>query len=166
MNKINAVIIMLLVANLTATIWFGGNENTSEVQGTNEQVLHHELPPEISEGVRADLFETFTTNFNSANYDALYDMFGPVAKEQLVKEEIYNEFRKLTKFFHQIESGEFGMAEFSGQQGDTKVYVLNYPVKLSEKSEFGKSGVLKITVAANTEGFQVYGIYLHANTNA
>lgn len=162
MNNSNKIIISLLVANLAATIWFG-NKNSDLPQDLNphEQVSNHQLPDLITTTIKSELLDTFITHFNAKDYDALYDMFGPVAKAQLEKEGVTKEFTKLTTLFHGLQSGTFSFSEFAGQQGSATYYVLNYTVKLSEKSDFGVIGDLKITVAIDGDHYQVYGILLN-----
>ncbi|WNC67827.1 hypothetical protein RI845_15025 [Thalassotalea nanhaiensis] len=165
MNNSNKIIISLLVANLAATVWFGTN-TTAVVssQKPYEKASQHQLPDLINSSVKSEILNTFIKHFNSKNYDALYDMFGPVAKAQIPRKDMDVEFGKLTKYFHSVESGSFSFAEFSGQQGSSTVYVLNYTVNLSEKSDFGEIGTLKITIAIDGNEYQIYGIRLNGET--
>lgn len=162
MQVSQSVIILLLVANLVATVWFGLNENPTYSPTQAEKAAEHELPSIINSEVRDNLYSEFMEAFNSSDYDALYNMFGPAAKAQFTKESAESEFRKLTKFFHSVENGGFTHSELAGTQGNTNIYVLYYAVMLSERSEFGTSGTLKITVAVQGGEYQVYGIMLNA----
>ena len=163
MNNSNKIIISLLVANLAATIWFGtNNTETVSSQKPYEKASQHQLPDLINNSVKSEILDKFITHFNSQDYDALYDMFGPVAKAQMPRKDMDVEFGKLAKFFHSVESGTFSFAEFSGQQGSTTIYVLNYTVNLSDKSEFGQIGTLKITIAIDSNEYQIYGIHLNS----
>ena len=166
MNNTNKIIISLLVANLAATIWFGNKSNNGNLnQKPYEQASNHQLPDLITDTVKQELLDTFIKHFNVANYSGLYDMFGPVAKAQIAREHMDKEFGKLAKFFHSVKSGSYSFAEFSGQQGSNIIYVLNYTVKLSEKSDFGEIGELKITIAIDGNNYQVYGIRLNGTSN-
>lgn len=162
MQSSQSVIILLLVANLVATIWFGLNKEVHQSTSVAENAATHELPPVVNSETRVNLYNKFAKAFNAANYDALYDMFGPAAKAQFTKETAFAEFVKLTKFFHSVESGAFTHSELAGTKGNTNFYVLYYVVKLHENSEFGTSGTLKITVAVQGSEYQVYGIRLNA----
>ncbi len=162
MNASQTVIIILLMANLAATTWFGLEEKPVEAMTQTEKVAIHELPPAVSSEVRDYLYAEFARAFNAEDYDALYDMFGPSAKAQITKESAEKEFEKLTKFFHSVESGGFNHSELAGSQGNTNFYTLNYLVKLPKSSEFGTKGILKITVAIQGGDYQVYGIRLNA----
>lgn len=167
MNNANKLIISLLVANLVATVWFKNNSHyVVSNQKPYEQASNHQLPDLITNTVKSSLLATFIKHFNEANYNGLYDMFGPVAKAQIAREDMDKEFVKLVKFFHGVKSGTFSFAEFSGQQGSMTIYVLNYTVKLSEKSDFGEIGALKITIAIDDNGYQVYGIRLNGTSSA
>ncbi|NQZ89509.1 MAG: hypothetical protein HRT54_18190 [Colwellia sp.] len=166
MNNSNKIIISLLVANLIATIWFGYNSSDNPInQKPYEQSLNHQLPELITSTVKSELLDDFIKHFNAANYDGLYNMFGPVAKAQIPRENMDKEFGKLSKFFHSVKSGTFSFAEFSGQQGSSTIYVLNYTVKLSEKSDFGGIGELKIIISIDGDSYQVYGIRLNGSSN-
>ncbi|MBQ0784414.1 MAG: hypothetical protein KBT66_09305 [Amphritea sp.] len=162
MQVSQSVIIILLVANLIATIWFGIDKEPTQSVSVAEKAATHELPSVVNSEVRKDLYSKFAKAFNSANYDALYNMFGPAAKAQFTKDSADLEFQKLTKFFHSVESGAFTHSELTGTKGNTNIYVLYYVVKLAESSEFGTSGTLKITVAVQGGEYQVYGIRLNA----
>jgi hypothetical protein len=164
-NNSNKIIISLLVANLVATVWFGFNTTgVVSSQKPYEKASQHQLPNLINGSVKSEIISTFIKHFNSKNYDALYDMFGPVAKAQIPRKDMDVEFSKLTKLFHSVDSGSFSFAEFSGQQGSTTVYVLNYTVSLSEKSDFGKIGTLKVSIAIEGNEYQIYGIRLNGET--
>lgn len=165
MNNSNKIIISLLIANLAATIWFGTSKTEIvSSQKPYEKASQHQLPDLINNSIKSEILDTFIAHFNSKDYDALYDMFGPVARAQIPREDMDVEFGKLAKFFHSVESGSFSFAEFSGQQGSTTVYVLNYTVNLSEKSEFGQIGTLKVTIAIDGSEYQIYGIRLNGET--
>ena len=167
MTSVNKVIISLLVANLIATVWFGLTpaKNPSSQIPMTESVKKHELPNVISSSVKAELLNTFIAHYNDQDYSSLYNMFGPVAQSQLSEEQMLIEFKKMTKFFGNVESGSFKFAEFSSQHGSSLVYILNYNVRLSDKSEFGENGDLKITIAVEGDDFQVYGIRLNGGMN-
>lgn len=163
MKASQSVIIILLVANLVATVWFGLQPKNSSGVSQIQQAASHELPPIVNSVARDNLYREFASSFNTQDYDALYDMFGPVAKAQVEKEVVISEFGKLVKYFHSVEDGSFSHSELASTQGNTSIYVLHYAVKLSEESEFA-SGTLKITVAVQGSEFQVYGIRLNAGT--
>ncbi len=158
MKASHAVIIVLLVANLVATIWFGFENRPLQRQSQIETIARHELPEIITDEIREQIFETFKTEFNSKNFDALYGMLGEVAKAQLTKEDAYSTFEKLVKYFHSIEDGAYTHTELIQTQGNTSVYKLHYSVKLSEKSELGTKGNLKVTIGVQGEEFQIYGV--------
>lgn len=162
MQASHSVIILLLVANLVATVWFGLNDVPASQPKQAAKAAVHELPSIVNSEVRGQLYDEFAKAFNAADYDALYNMFGPAAKAHFTKESAKTEFQKLTKFFHSVESGGFTHSELAGTQGNTNIYVLYYAVKLSESSEFGTSGTLKITIAVQGGEYQIYGIRLNA----
>lgn len=162
MQVSQSVIILLLVANLVATIWFGLNEKNAPVQTQAEKAAQHELPSVVDSKVREHLYSEFAKSFNSGDFTALYDMFGPAAKTQISKESSDIELKKLAKFFKAVDSGAFTHSELAGTQGNTTIYVLYYAVKLPESSEFATTGTLKITVAVQGSEYQVYGIRLNA----
>jgi hypothetical protein len=160
MQSTQSVIIILLVANLVATIWFGLQEKPALVQSNIEQAATHELPPLISSEERQKLYDQFVSAFNAADYDAIYEMFGASAKAQVTRESLEVELTKLNKWFHSVESGGFTHSEFAGSQGSVIYYQLYYAVKLSEDSTFGPSGTLTVTVAVQGNEYQVYGFGL------
>ena len=164
MNNPNKIIISLLVANLAATIWFGNNSNDSQPsQKPYEKASNHQLPDLITMSVKSELLDTFMKNFNSKNYSGLYEMLGPIAKLQTTKEDMGKEFGKLTKYFDSVNSGAFRFAEFSTQKGSRVIYVLNYSLKFSGKSNAKGTAKLKITIAIDGNNYQVYGLNVDGN---
>jgi len=166
MKPIHSVIIILLAANLAATIWFGTqSQNTISAKGKADTTVHN-LPDAISSDVRKQLLEKFTVSFNNKDFDALYNMFGPAAKAQVTRESMDEQFNKLIKFFGAIEDGAFTHSELAKTQGSSKVYVLYYTVKLSKESQFGSTGNLRVTLAVQNNDFEVYGIYLNSDSHS
>ncbi|WP_153304337.1 hypothetical protein [Desulfosudis oleivorans] len=166
MKLSQALIIILLVANLIATIWFGINKEPGGEVSQIAKAAHHELPPVVSSEVRNEIFETFFQYFNAADYDSLYNMFGPVAKAEVLKEASVKEFKRMVDYFHSIESGVYIYSELLGSRGNTNIYTMYYSVNLSEKSEFGTKGTLKVTIAVQGNEYQIYGIRLNAESAA
>ncbi|WP_413662501.1 hypothetical protein ACG1BZ_14885 [Microbulbifer sp. CNSA002] len=162
MQPSQSVIILLLVANLVATVWFGLNERTAPVQTQAEKTAEHELPLFIDSKVRVHIYNEFVKAFNAGDNDALYDMFGPAAKAQFTKESAETEFQRLTKIFNSVESGAFTHSQLAGTEGNTSFYVLHYAVKFPDESEFGTSGTLKVTIAIQGSEYQIYGIMINA----
>jgi len=160
-----SVIIILLVANLLATFWFGTQKAPPHAPAPTApaaaQQPAQQLPEFLNEDVRNALLNQFITAFNNEDYAALYAMLGPAARTQIDEEETIEEFRKLAQFFHGVEEGAFTHASLTAAQGNTRVYTLNYLVKLPESSEFGVKGRLTITLAVQGDSFQVYGIRLN-----
>lgn len=162
MRSTQAVIIVLLVANLAATLWFGLSDTSAPIPGQIEKAAMHDLPPVVTAEVRKSLLDEFSRAFNSADYDALYDMFGHAAKAQFTKESADKEFEKMIKWFHSVEGGAYTHSELAGTQGNTNIYVMHYAVTLSDKSDFGTAGTLRITLAVQGSEYQVHGIHLNA----
>jgi hypothetical protein len=163
-NTSQLLIIILLITNLVATVWFGLNNNAPSNLSQTQQASTHELPETVNSDVRVAIYKEFSSAFNVQDYDALYNMFGPVAKAQLTREKIDSEFKKLVKYFHSVEGGTFTHSELINTQGNTSIYLLYYTVKLPDDSEFGNSGTLKVTVAVQSGEYQIYGIRLNAET--
>lgn len=164
MKPTQAVIIILLVANLIATIWFGISKEPVGDVSQIAKSAQHELPSVVTSEVRDEILEKFTQYFNTADYDSLYNMFGPVAKAQFTKEAAITELKKLVEYFYSIESGVYTYAELVSSQGNTNVYTMYYSVKLSEKSEFGTNGTLKVTIAVQGNDYQIYGIRVNSES--
>ena len=162
MKVYQSVIILLLVANLVATVWFGVSEQSAPIPTATETAAKNELPSLVDAKERNHMLEEFTEKFNSSDYDGLYNMFGEAAKAQFTKESAESNFKKLKKFFYSVDGGAFTYSELVGTKGNTNYYLLYYTVKLSEKSEFGTSGNLKITIAVQGSEYQIYGISLNA----
>ncbi|MDP4530514.1 hypothetical protein Q9252_00085 [Marinobacter salarius] len=162
MQLAHSLIITLLLANLGATIWFGINKDSTPAVAQTTKNSTHELPSSVGPDVRQSLYEGFSEAFNSSDFDALYNMLGPVAQAEVSRETVDKEFKKLIKFFHSVKGGAYSHSELVGSKGNTNIYVLNYSVKLPESSEFGTQGTLTITLAVQNDGYQVYGIRLDA----
>lgn len=156
MNRGQIIIALLLVANLAATIWFGIT-NKSSSAGQVSTVQGDKL---VDEATKQKLFDKFKVAFNMRDYDAIYDMLGPVAKNSVERKKIKEEFQKLIRYFRRIESGAFSHSESIGKERGFRAVTLNYQVRLSEDSEFGQKGHLKISVLARDDQIEIYGIRL------
>jgi hypothetical protein len=53
------------------------------------------------------------------------------------------------------------VAQFVGNKGSNNYYNLYFSVKFSDESELDRFGVLKITVATDGSGYEVWGIRLN-----
>lgn len=162
MKLSQATIIILLVANLMATVWFGVNGKPISKQTQFVEAVEDEFPSVLTAEMREALFKQLTNAFNGSDYEALYDILGSSAKAQISKESALKEFEKLIKYFHSIESGSYTHSELIRTKGDTSIYLMCYDVKLSEKSEFGRSATLKISLAVKGNEYQVYGFRINA----
>ncbi len=120
----------------------------------------------VSGVIREQELNKFLKAFNERNMDALYNMLGPVARVKFTREDIEKNFGSLVEYFGSIESGAYAHSELTASHGDTNVYVLHYTVKLSKESKFGSAGELALTIAVQNDDYQIYGIYLNANTDA
>ena len=161
MQRTQFLIIILLIANLVATIWFGLSEKTQPELSLIEKASKHELPPIISQKVREQLLQQFTTLFNASDYDGLYNMFGPAAKAQLNKDDVINVMGKLKEVFRSIQEGAYVNSEHVGIKGSMNMYRLNYSVKFSEAADFGSKGTLQIIVGVQGQEYQVFYMKLN-----
>ena len=162
MNHANTLIIILLVANLAVTIWFGVQDKNPAGDMAGAATVH-DLPAFIDRDEREKLLQNFISAFNNQDMDALYHMLGPAARAQLTQAEVTRQFETLIKFFGSVTEGAFTHSELTDTHGSAKVYVLYYRVKLSDKSQVGKKAVLNFTLAVDGDSYQVYGIHLNSN---
>lgn len=162
MQSSQSVIIILLVANLVATIWFGAIKGAAPTNEVTQSASVHNLPEMISSDVTLKIFNQFFTAFNAKDYDALYNIFGPAAKAQFDKTSSDEVLDKLSEYFDSIIEGGFTHSEFLGSQGNMSQYNLYYAVKLSEKSTFGTKGTLKVTIVVREKDYEIYGYKLNA----
>ncbi|WP_221801847.1 hypothetical protein [Oceanobacter mangrovi] len=116
MKASQSVIIILLVANLVATVWFGLNDRVTSTLSVSEKAAEHELPSVVNSEERSRLYAQFAKAFNAQDYSALYNMFGPAARAQFSRESADAEFIKLNKYFGSVKDGAFTC---SGQQNRT-----------------------------------------------
>ena len=59
MQASQSIIIILLVANLVATVWFGLNKEPAQVISQAERVATHELPSTVNSVTRDSLYNEF-----------------------------------------------------------------------------------------------------------
>lgn len=159
MKSIYAIIISLLIANLVATVWFGVERNSSSASQIESK---NGLPKHIDKQVINGIYERFVAAYNGRDYDALYDIFSESAKAQIDKEETVEVLTQLVEYFDSVVQGGFSHSEFLGRQGDMKQFKLVYPVKFGEKSKFGKSGNLYVTIAVRDGEYGVWGVNLRS----
>ncbi|GAA5316662.1 MAG: hypothetical protein AseanaTS_18660 [Candidatus Pelagadaptatus aseana] len=164
MSTFQRWVIVLLLANLAATVYFGLTQPDSSSDFSEQSDKTAELPVVVSGVVRDRWFNQFREAFNREDFDAVYDMFSPAAQARIDKADMYSELRRLKKAFYQLKpDGAYSHSEFVKNLGDAQVYTLFYNVSFSERSEFGSSGTLKITIAVQGDRLQVLGIHLMSN---
>jgi hypothetical protein len=156
------LIILLLAANLVATVWSNLGEDADD--DTAAVALALPLPKIVSAALKEDLLEEFIDHFNDGDFDELYDMLGPAAQAQISEEALETRFEKLAELFDSIEEGAFSHSLLVGTQGNTRIYQLYYELKLSEDSELGEQGTLQITLAIEGEDYQIYDLALQAGS--
>ena len=159
MKSIYATIIVLLVANLVATVWFGVERNSSPASKIESE---NGLPEHIDKKVRDGIYEQFVNAYNGRDYDAMYNIFSDSAKAQIDKEGTFQVLAQLVEYFDSIEQGGFSHSEFLGHQGDMKQFKLVYPVKFGKNSKFGTTGNLYITIAVRDGEYGVWGFNLRS----
>jgi hypothetical protein len=163
-----ALVVVLLLTNLSATVWFGQQnisaKNSLQIssQNASQSTSDNQLPDIITPDIRRHLLSQFTYAFNKNDDQKLYDLFGSATKAKLTREDITSEFQKLRKAFHSIESGSYNYSTLAATKGNARVFVLHYEIEFSPQSEFGDEGELKITLAIRSDSYQVYGIRLSA----
>jgi len=160
MQKSQVVIVALLVMNLAATVWFGVN---GSVVSPKDRASLNALPPFFTEAEKSRLYTRFERTFNAGDFEALYQIFGPAAQAMFSQDKATDEFSKLKRYFDTVSDGVFQHSEFAGNKGSTNYYNLYFSVKFSQDSQMGSAGVLKITVATDDAGYQVYGIRLNSS---
>jgi hypothetical protein len=159
-NGFLGLIILLLAANLLATVWAQLAKDADEEAVAAAMVLP--LPKIVSAELKEDLLEDFIDYFNDGDFDELYSMLGPAAQAQVSEDAVETRFEKLAELFDSIETGAFSHSLLVGTQGNTRIYQLYYELKLSEDSEFGEQGTLQITLAIEGEDYQIYDLSLQA----
>jgi hypothetical protein len=160
MKNTHALIIVLLVANLIATFWFGiTSESANPIQDREEITL----PSYINRDVRDRIYKRFITAYNNKNYEAMYDLFSSAAKAQIDKSETIETGHQLVDYFDSIVEGGYSHSQYLGAQGDLTQFKLVYAVKFSEKSKFGTSGKLSITLALRDNEYEIWGFNLQSS---
>ena len=71
MKTTQTLIILLLAANLAATVFFGIQNKPGTGGNPADQTARHALPSMITPEVRNNLFDQFITAFNSRDVDAM-----------------------------------------------------------------------------------------------
>ena len=168
MRTSNKIIILLVSLNLVATFFFGVVIYlTLTPSKPFEQTINRSIPDVISAQVKSDILDRFISYFNAEDYNSLYDMLGVKAKSQSSLDEKTIEFARFTQFFDKIKQGTFNNAKFVGKQGNSTLYALIYKIELTEHSQLGDSGKLKVTLEVIDEepnsSYQIVNFYLYAN---
>jgi hypothetical protein len=150
------LIVLLLAANLVATLW----SRIDAATGADGDVAASPLPKIVSAELKEDLLDDFIDYFNDGDFDEIYDMLGPAARSQVDEDTLESRFEKLAELFDSIESGTYSHSLLVGTQGSTRIYQLYYSLRLSEDSELGPEGTLQITLAIEGEDYQIYDLSL------
>ncbi|MCP4050891.1 MAG: hypothetical protein GY730_09330 [bacterium] len=157
MKSTQWIIIVLLIANLTATLWFGINKPVMMNSDPLEQNAQHLLPKLITSEIINNLYDNLAVLVNSKDYKSLYNMLGPTARAQLNSVEFVKQMNKFFSFVNIVESGAYSHSEFLESKGSTRIYALHYLLRYSEESQIGEKGKLKIIIAVEDEKYQIYG---------
>lgn len=152
------LIVLLLAANLVATLWSGmGTDDAADAAAV---AVTPPLPKIVSAELKEELLEEFIEYFNDGDFDEIYEMLGPSAQAQVDAEALQARFEKLAELFDSIEDGAYSHSLLVGTQGATRIYQLYYELKLSEDSELGDQGTLQITLEIEGEDYQIYDLSL------
>ena len=77
MKASQLLIMLLLAANLAATIWFGLDKQTDYQENPTKQTAVHQLPDALNATIRNKMYSDFANAFNAKDYDALLTFFAP-----------------------------------------------------------------------------------------
>jgi hypothetical protein len=165
-NQARKTILVVLVAKLAATIWYGSRQAPSRDLAEAQAPTQHDLPESITAKLRQSYLDRFSDAFNRKDMDDPYNLFRPAVKAQLSRKAIEGQCGKLIQLFGSIEGGAFTHAELASKQGSASIYVLYYAVRFPEGSNFGTHGTLNITLAIQGGESQIYRIHLNASQNA
>jgi len=159
------IIATVLCINLIATLWIGFKIPSHISSNTNEiSQITTKLPIYITKDVKKQILSDFIKSFNSGNKDIFYDFYSDLARMQMTKDDLSKSYNQLLDYFDGVEEGSFSHYEYSGQQGNLRIFTLNYSVKLSKKSKFGQLGELIITITDDGNDYGIVSTYMKAKT--
>ncbi len=115
---------------------------THSVDDTVEQ-----LPPSVDKAKIKTIYERFEVAYNSDSYDQFWNVFSEYARSRMNKNEMSNNYDQLRDYFGKIEKGTYSYYEYSGKQGNLKIFIFHFVLDLNEDSKFGSKGTLKLMVS-------------------
>jgi len=139
------VLTALVVVNLAITAWLAIRPSGGTVGGTKS------LPSFLTKTERTRLFESLQSAYNAADYDALYQMFDPLAQVQISRDDFDQTLDGMRNFFGRIESGTYSHHKYTGNQAGREWFCLYYVVKLEKPKH--RKGELKVTIASAGKEF-------------
>ncbi|SHK09689.1 hypothetical protein SAMN02745216_02859 [Desulfatibacillum alkenivorans DSM 16219] len=156
------VIAVLLIANLAATAWVAVKVSSPSTHVSGEQP-GEVLPDFITKDVKKKIFNDFQAAYNSGSHDAFYNLFSDLAKAQIDEEALGGTHDQLLSSLGKVEDGVYSHYNYVQRQGNLKVFVLYYAVKLPD-SLLGNAGEVKITISVDDEEYGILGAHLFSNS--
>ena len=169
-KKYKVLIIVIAVTSILNFIFNGWlfyqiKKNSSRLQSAESSVLQESEQPPLPEELhqqKQTLFSDFQKNFNSENFQKIYNLFGVAAQKQISLDDIKNEISRLRKSIGDIKSGFFSHYEYKEDENNLKAYILYYQIKVSNKNFSDGQGILRISLLGDGTQFELIGIRIHS----
>lgn len=128
-----------------------------QAQGTGTPQMNSVSLPKIIDDDKKVLINKIAEYYNKNDHDALYEMFGPLAKVNVSKSTLNQQLSTLRQFLGNIKSFYFVNHIYNGQQGLYKSFTLNYFAEF----ENAERGFVSVQVILEDSGYQVYGLNMN-----
>jgi hypothetical protein len=152
-----AVVSVLVLGNLAATIYFGVSKPSTDAPSSTALASR-----EMSEKDVASLVRNVVSLYNENRIHDLYLAFDDLARVQFTEQKLSEEIAKVRALAGNIDDYAFLSSEVAGKQGDKSVITLTYKARLSGTSF--TFGTLRVTVMKKDGKPALLGFFVNAQS--
>jgi hypothetical protein len=158
MSAATVLIIALLIGNLGLSAYIAFRPSPTPTAMPSKEIA----TPDIATDQAKKLSGALIPLYNQKDIPALYDLFDPVAKVQITRDQVAAQIEKLATILGRIEDCAYSHATVAGIQEGRTYYTLHYKVSLSGGQL--RAGNMTLTVVRNPDGLGLFGFFLNGSS--
>lgn len=151
------VILAAVLANIGLTLWF--NLKPGSAPAPVAETIQP-LPDALNQRERNKIAEELLAAFNSDDHGKAYDLFGPIARIQLSREDIAASVASLKSAFVSIEEAEFYDYSVPSKTNLGTQFDLYYHVRFAPGGAYSK-GSMRVSTYYDGENIQLLGFHIN-----
>jgi len=150
MEIILIIVSILSISNMALLL-----ANTTILIGDNDDVALVDLPADLTRDLNDKTVYQVQTEFNNANWDGIYHIFGDYAKTQVSVEDLAKEYVALKPTTGNMESFAYSHYGYQGEEQGVDWFVLFYKCRFENGN-----GTIKISVRSIDANSEITSIKL------